>query len=96
MSSTDSFVSPTYSVGEIHCPGCNCGSGYPSDEAMAAIAAACTCAPCMTGGKCVDDPERWDEDDVWEANCGFCPDDCQICSGTPHCDCPTHGGHDAA
>lgn len=29
--------------------------GYPSDEAMAAIAAACTCPGCMTGGKCVDD-----------------------------------------
>jgi hypothetical protein len=65
-SSADSHVGPAYSTGEIHCPGCNCGSGYPSDEAMAAIAAACTCAPCMTGGKCVE--EQDDENRRWEVD----------------------------
>ena len=60
MSSADSYVGPAYSAGEIHCPGCNCRPDYPSDEAMAAVAAACTCPGCMTAGKCIDDPS--DED----------------------------------
>lgn len=27
-----------------------------------------------------------------DASCAVCPADCQICSDTPDCDCPTHGG----
>ncbi len=93
------FIGPTVSVqppgvdeSVWHCQGCNCGDGYPSDEAMAAIAAACTCPGCMTGGKCIDDQPE-DRDD--EVECMLCPSDCQICSDTPGCDCPTHGGDDA-
>lgn len=64
--SADSMVGPLVQVGDnpLHCPGCACESGYPSDEAMAAIAAACTCPGCMTAGKCVeeqDDENSWRE-----------------------------------
>lgn len=85
------FIGYAEALGYEVLPGLLDRPDYPDDEAMAAIAAACTCAGCMTGGRCVDDgPDDSDRDD--ERNeCEFCPDDCPICSGTPDCDCPTHG-----
>lgn len=93
MSEID-YIGPAVSVGDDlhHCPGCACRLDYPDEEAMAAIAAACTCANCMTGGRCVEDQP---EDSSDEDECPVCPPDCQTCSETPDYDCPTHGGEDA-
>lgn len=64
---------------------------YPDEQAVAAIADACTCAGCMTGGRCVEDGPDDSECDDDRNDCRVCPDDCLICSSTPDCGCPTHG-----
>lgn len=50
----------------------------------------CCCGGCIGEGPCDLDAGQPGEGD--EGDCLMCPADCQICSDTPNCDCPTHGG----
>lgn len=52
----------------------------------------CCCNGCVGEGICDLGDGR--DDDAADTDCPMCPADCQICSGTPHCDCPTHGDDD--
>ncbi len=51
----------------------------------------CCCAGCIGEGRCDLDGGRSEDGRGDDSECEFCPSDCQICSDTPDCDCPTHG-----
>lgn len=62
-------------------------SGEPVNDIDAT--GSCCCNGCIGEGPC--DLEMGQSDEDSDDLCRCCPWDCQICSYTPDCDCPTHG-----